>query len=48
MYRRLAFPEEVTPEKAAATFKDGVLDIRVPKRTPTEEPKPHRVEVRVI
>jgi len=43
--RSLSFPEEVIPEKAEATLKDGVLEIKVPKRTPTQVRK-HRVEIK--
>lgn len=43
--RSLAFPEEVVPDKAEATLKDGLLEIRVPKKTPTEVTK-HRVVVK--
>jgi HSP20 family protein len=45
IYKRLSFPEEVIPEKAEATLKDGLLEIRVPKKTPTPEVKKHKVEV---
>ncbi len=44
--RTLGFPEEVIPEKAEATLKGGVLQVRVPKKTPKEAPKRHRVEVK--
>ena len=43
--RSLALPEEVIPEKAEATLKDGLLEIKVPKRTPTQVRK-HRVEIK--
>ena len=42
--RSLSFPEEVIPEKAEATLKDGLLEIKVPKRTPTQVKK-HKVEI---
>jgi HSP20 family protein len=42
--RSLSFPEEVIPQKAEATLKDGLLEIKVPKRRPTEVKK-HRVEI---
>jgi HSP20 family protein len=32
--RTMAFPEEVNPEKAEATLKDGILEVKVTKRTP--------------
>jgi HSP20 family protein len=30
-YRRLPLPEEVLPEQIEASFKDGVLEVRLPK-----------------
>jgi HSP20 family protein len=43
--RTIAFPEEVLPEKAEATVKDGILEVRVPKKSPTEA-KVHKVQVK--
>jgi HSP20 family protein len=43
--RSLAFPEEVIPEKAEASLKDGLLEINVPKKIPTQVRK-HRVEIK--
>jgi len=34
--RNMVFPDEVNPDKAEATLKDGVLEIYVPKKTPTK------------
>jgi HSP20 family protein len=45
-YKRIVFPDEVVPEKAESTVKDGVLEIDVPKKTPTPEPKKHKVAVK--
>ena len=45
VHRSLPFPEEVIPEKAEATLKDGLLEVRVPKKTPTEVKK-HKVEIK--
>jgi HSP20 family molecular chaperone IbpA len=45
-YKRIAFPEEVVPEKAESTLKDGVLEVEVPKKTPTPKPKKHKVAVK--
>lgn len=42
--RVVDLPEEVQTEKAKASFKDGVLEIRVPK---TEEAKRKRIKVKV-
>jgi len=42
--RSLSFPEEVISEKAEATLKDGLLEIKVPKRTPTQVKK-RKVEI---
>ena len=33
--RTMVFPEEVNPDKADATLKDGILEILVKKKTPT-------------
>lgn len=45
VYKGLAFPEEVIPEKAEAMLKDGVLEVKIPKKTPTEVKK-RRIEVK--
>jgi HSP20 family protein len=45
LYRSMAFPEEVVPEKAEATYQDGVLELRAPKKTPTEITK-HEVHLK--
>ncbi len=44
-YRRMSFPEEVLPEEAEAVLDNGVLEIKVPKKTPRQEVKEHKVEV---
>ena len=41
----LSFPEEVKADLAAATLKDGVLEVRVPKKEPTQASKPVKVRV---
>ena len=43
--RELAFPEEVIPDQAEAEVKDGVLEVKVPKKNPTEV-KVHRIQVK--
>src|SRR5881296_1754386 len=43
--RVLSFPEEVKADLASATLKDGILEVRVPKKEPTPEPKPVKVPV---
>jgi HSP20 family protein len=45
-YKRIVFPEEVVPEKAESTLKDGLLQVEVPKKTPTPKPKKHKVAVK--
>lgn len=46
-YRRvLSFPEEVIPEKAKASFKNGVLEISVPKKKVVKKKK-RRVSIPV-
>ena len=46
VYKQLSFPEEVIPEKAESTFKDGLLEVCVPKKTIAPPPKKHKVEVK--
>jgi HSP20 family protein len=46
VYKQLSFPEEVIPEKAESTFKDGLLEVCVPKKTVAPAPKKHKVEVK--
>lgn len=43
--RELNFPEEVVPDRADAEVKEGILQIVVPKKSPTEM-KSHKVEVK--
>jgi HSP20 family protein len=42
--RRLALPMEVDAQKVAAEFKDGVLNVRMPK---AEAAKPRAIDVKV-
>ena len=46
VYKQLSFPEEVIPEKAESTFRDGLLEVCVPKKTITPAPKKHKVVVK--
>ncbi len=46
VYKQLAFPEEVIPEKAESTYKDGLLEVCVPKKTIAPSPKKHKVAVK--
>jgi HSP20 family protein len=46
IYKNLAFPEEVIPEKAECKIKDGILEVTIPKKAPTPEVKKHKVEVK--
>src|SRR5947208_9067463 len=43
--RVLSFPEEVKADLASATLKDGILEVRIPKKEPTPEKKPVKVPV---
>jgi len=43
--REVSFPEEVIPDQADAVVKDGVLELKVPKKNPTEV-KSHKVQVK--
>ncbi|MEM3594292.1 MAG: Hsp20/alpha crystallin family protein [Candidatus Jordarchaeaceae archaeon] len=44
--RRIAFPEEVIPEKAEADMKKGILTVKVPKKEPTPAEKPVKIEIK--
>ena len=46
VYKQLSFPEEVIPEKAESIFKDGLLEVCVPKKTIAPAPKKHKVQVK--
>jgi HSP20 family protein len=46
VYKQLSFPEDVIPEKAESTFKDGLLEVCVPKNTIAPAPKKHKVAVK--
>jgi HSP20 family molecular chaperone IbpA len=48
VYKQLAFPEEVVPEKAESTFRDGLLEVCVPKKTVLPAPKKHKVAVKYL
>ena len=46
-YRRmLDLPTDVLPDKAEATFKNGVLEVKIPKKEPTEVEKKTRVTIK--
>ncbi|NLG50642.1 MAG: Hsp20/alpha crystallin family protein, partial [Chloroflexi bacterium] len=42
-HRSLMLPTEVNPDKAEATFENGVLKLKLPK---TEEARPKQIEVK--
>ncbi|NPA47910.1 MAG: Hsp20/alpha crystallin family protein [Thermococci archaeon] len=45
-YRRVVkLPEEVVPEKAKASYKNGVLEIRVPKKHPKKTGEGFEVKI---
>jgi HSP20 family protein len=46
VYKQLSFPEEVIPEKAESTYRDGLLEVCVPKKTIASAPKKHKVAVK--
>jgi len=48
VYKSLTFPEEVIPEKAECKIKDGILEVSIPKKTPTPEVKKHKIEVKEV
>jgi HSP20 family protein len=46
-YRRmLDLPADVLPDKAEATFNNGVLEVKIPKKEPTEAEKKTRVNIK--
>ncbi len=46
VYKQLSFPEEVVPEKAESTFRNGLLEVCIPKKTIAPAPKKHKVAVK--
>ena len=44
-YRKMTLPAKIIPEKAEATYKDGILEIKMPKAEKKVE-KPRRVEIK--
>ena len=44
--RVIGFPEEVISSKTEGSLKDGILEIRVPKKEPKPEEKKHKVELK--
>ena len=46
VYKQLSFPEEVIPEKAESTLRDGLLEVCIPKKTIAPAPKKHKVTVK--
>jgi HSP20 family protein len=46
VYKQLSFPEEVVPEKAESTFRDGLLEVCIPKKTIAPTPKKHKVAIK--
>jgi HSP20 family protein len=46
MQRFVAFPEEVDPAKVEGSMKEGVLELKVPKKEPKPEEKPRKVALK--
>ena len=44
--RSVAFPEEVNAAKAEGNMKDGILELRIPKKEPKPEAKPRKIELK--
>lgn len=44
--RSISFPEEVDPAKAGGTMKEGILELKVPKKEPKPEMKPRKIELK--
>jgi HSP20 family protein len=45
-YRHMPLPEEVRPDKADATFNNGILEIKLPKEKPTVKEKTHKITIK--
>jgi len=43
--RSISFPEEVDPTKAEGKMKEGVLELKVPKKEPLPEVKSRKIEL---
>lgn len=43
--REISFPEEVTPDKAEGSMKDGILELSIPKREPRPKDVVHKVQL---
>lgn len=43
--RGISLPVRVIPEEAKSSFKNGVLEVRLPKREKTEVRKGHKIDV---
>lgn len=46
MQRYISFPEEVVPNKVDGSMRDGLLELKVPKKEPKPEERPHKVELK--
>ncbi len=46
LQRFIAFPEEVVPAKAEGSMRNGVLELKVPKKEPKAAETPHKVELK--
>jgi len=44
--RSVSFPEDVNPGKAEGSMKDGILELKVPKKEPKPEAKPRKIELK--
>ncbi|OPX63614.1 MULTISPECIES: Hsp20/alpha crystallin family protein [unclassified Methanoregula] len=44
--RSIAFPEEVDPAKAEGKMKEGILELKVPKKEPRPDVKPRKLDLK--
>jgi len=45
-YRKVNFPEEVIPDKVEAKMSNGILEVKLPKKTPKPKPKKKKIKVK--
>ncbi|HPD11502.1 MAG TPA: Hsp20/alpha crystallin family protein [Methanoregulaceae archaeon] len=44
--RNITFPEEVDPDKAEGSMKNGILEMKIPKKEPRPEQRARKIEIK--